>query len=86
MQVCHVPVIAIGVPTVVDAATIVRDTMQHVISELEIKTDELILEQWIAPHLHGMFVTPKDIDETIARIGITISEALNLLFQNNSKE
>lgn len=81
-----VPVIAIGVPTVVDAATIVRDTMQHVISELEIKTDELILEQWIAPHLHGMFVTPKDIDETIARIGITISEALNLLFQNNSKE
>ena len=81
-----VPVIAIGVPTVVDAATIVRDTMEHVISELEIKTDELILEQWIAPHLHGMFVTPKDIDETIARIGITISEALNLLFQNNSKE
>lgn len=81
-----VPVIAIGVPTVVDAATIVRDTMEHVVSELEIKTDELILEQWIAPHLHGMFVTPKDIDETIARIGITISEALNLLFQNNSKE
>lgn len=79
-----VPVIAIGVPTVVDAATIVRDTMEHVITELDIKTDELLLEQWIAPHLHGMFVTPKDIDETIARIGITISEALNLLFQENS--
>ena len=79
-----VPVIAIGVPTVVDAATIVRDTMEHVITELNIKTDELLLEQWIAPHLHGMFVTPKDIDETIARIGITISEALNLLFQENS--
>ena len=75
-----VPVIAIGVPTVVDAAVIVRDTMEHVISELQAETDELLLEQWIAPHLHGMFVTPKDIDETIARIGITISEALNLLF------
>ncbi len=79
-----VPVIAIGVPTVVDAATIVRDTMEHVIKELKIETDELLLEQWIAPHLHGMFVTPKDIDETIARIGITVSEALNLLFQENS--
>ena len=80
-----VPVIAIGVPTVVDAATIVRDTMAHVIDELDVKTDELLLEQWIAPHLHGMFVTPKDIDETIARIGITISEALNLLFEKNLK-
>ena len=81
-----IPVIAIGVPTVVDAATIVRDTMAHVIQELDIKTDELLLEQWIAPHLHGMFVTPKDIDETIARIGITISEALNLLFEKNREE
>lgn len=76
-----VPVIAIGVPTVVDAATIVKDTMEHVVKELCIKKDELRMEQLIAPHLHGMFVTPKDIDETIARIGITISEALNLLFE-----
>ena len=75
-----IPVIAIGVPTVVDAATIVRDTMEHVMHEVEGKVDELLLEQWISPHLYGMFVTPKDIDETIARIGITISEALNILF------
>ena len=75
-----IPVIAIGVPTVVDAATIVRDTMEHVMHEVEGKVDELVLEQWISPHLYGMFVTPKDIDETIARIGITISEALNMLF------
>ena len=62
-----VPVIAIGVPTVVDAATIVRDTMEEA-------------EGLIAPHLYGMFVTPKDIDETIERISTTISTALNLLF------
>ena len=80
-----VPVIAIGVPTVVDAATIVRDTMDYVINELKVETDELLLEQWIAPHLHGMFVTPKDIDETIARIGITISEALNILFTKSAE-
>ena len=23
------------------------------------------LEEMISPHLHGMFVTPKDVDETI---------------------
>lgn len=80
-----VPVIAIGVPTVVDAATIVRDTMEHVVKELNVEADELILEQWIAPHLYGMFVTPKDIDETIARIGITISEALNILFEDSDE-
>lgn len=62
-----IPVIAIGVPTVVDAATIVRDTMG----------DE---NQMIAPHLYGMFVTPKDIDETIVKLSGLISDALNRLF------
>ncbi|MEE1314910.1 MAG: GPR endopeptidase [Faecalimonas sp.] len=69
-----VPVISIGVPTVVDAATIVRDTMESVVETLE-GTDQLI-----APHLYGMFVTPKDIDETILRLGGLIAQALNLLF------
>jgi spore protease len=27
-----------------------------------------------------MFVTPKDIDETVKRISYTVSEALNMLF------
>ncbi len=69
-----VPVIAIGVPTVVDAATIVRDTMESVMEKQD------MINQLIAPHLYGMFVTPKDIDETIARLGELISDALNILF------
>jgi spore protease len=78
-----IPVIAIGVPTVVDAATIVRDTMESVMDTMEnIEPAEKYeaLNQMIAPHLYGMFVTPKDIDETIARLGLLISEALNILF------
>ena len=75
-----VPVIAIGVPTVVDAATIVRDTMEHLLSTLETDDKYEIMQELIAPHLYGMFVTPKDIDESIDRIGTTIAEALNLLF------
>ena len=75
-----VPVIAIGVPTVVDAATIVRDTMENLISTLDNDDKYEIMQDLIAPHLYGMFVTPKDIDEAIDRIGITIADGLNVLF------
>lgn len=75
-----IPVIAIGVPTVVDAATIVRDTMEHLLSTLETDDKYEMMQELIAPHLYGMFVTPKDIDESIERIGETIAEGLNLLF------
>ena len=79
-----IPVIAIGVPTVVDAATIVRDTMENLLDNME-KTDKYeAMDQLIAPHLYGMFVTPKDIDETIARIGTMISSALNILFSTKA--
>ena len=75
-----IPVIAIGVPTVVDAATIVRDTMENLLSTLETDDKYEMMQELIAPHLYGMFVTPKDIDESIERIGATIAEGLNLLF------
>lgn len=95
-----IPVIAIGVPTVVDAATIVNDTMENLIAALE--TSETLkgvgvvlqgynatekyelIKELISPHLNGMFVTPKDIDETIKRIGYTISEGLNILFSERT--
>jgi len=65
---------------VVDAATIVRDTMENLLSTLETDDKYEMMQELIAPHLYGMFVTPKDIDESIDRIGATIAEGLNLLF------
>ncbi len=62
-----IPVIAIGVPTVVEAAAIVYDAKGS-------------CEQ-MPPHLNGMFVTPKNIDETIKQLSFTLSEALNMAFQ-----
>ena len=59
-----IPIVAIGVPTVVDAATIIYDATGD--------------RNAISPNLNGMFVTPKDIDETIRRLSLTISEALNI--------
>lgn len=75
-----IPVIAVGIPTVVSASTIVRDTMESMMEGLspEEKCDSF--DSLIAPHLHGMFVTPKDIDETINRLGLLVAQALNILF------
>lgn len=39
-QTLGIPVIAIGVPTVVDAATLVNDTMDRILSEMIAKTEE----------------------------------------------
>ncbi len=89
-----VPVIAIGVPTVVDAATIVNDTMESLVDTMDrdahIKNlggalgtlskseKQQMIRELISPHLNTMFVTPKDIDETIHRISYTVSEGINL--------
>ena len=97
-----VPVIAIGVPTVVDAVTIVSDTMENLLSALEtsesLKGVGLVLggyseaekyeliKELIAPNLNSMFMTPKDIDETVKRLSYTSSEGLNLAFSGQSFE
>ena len=76
----QVKVIGIGVPTVVDAATIVHDSMAHLLETLDEAEQKEFLEEMISPHLHGMFVTPKDVDETIKYLSFTISEGLNMTF------
>ena len=76
-----VKVIGIGVPTVVDAATIVQDSMAHLLDTLEESEKKEFLEEMISPSLHSMFVTPKDVDETVKRLSYTISEGLNMAFE-----
>lgn len=91
-----VPVISIGIPTVVDAATIVNDTMYNLVTAMtespafstlgsslkdlnDAEKYELIREL-LSPNLNTMFVTPKDIDESVKRLSYTISEGLNIAF------
>ena len=76
----QVKVIGIGVPTVVDAATIVRDSMAHLLDALEETEQKEFLEEMISPHLHTMFVAPRDVDETVKYLSYTISEGLNIAF------
>ena len=83
-QVLGVPVIAIGVPTVVDAATIVNDTMENLVNVLDDSNRGekfQMIREMIPSHLNPMFVTPKDIDETVKRLSYTISEGLNIALQ-----
>lgn len=75
-----VKVIGIGVPTVVDAATIVHDSMAHLLEALDESEQKEFLEEMISPHLYSMFVTPKDVDETVKYLSFTISEGLNMAF------
>ena len=66
-----VPVISIGIPTVVDAATIVADA---------VNANREMTEKIMSPQLNGMFVTPKNIDDTIKQLGFLVSEGLNIAF------
>ena len=73
-----IPVIAIGIPTVVDAATIVNDAIERIHTKnsplLSEEADETLYD------MHNMYVTTKDIDATIKMLGFTLSEALNIAF------
>lgn len=66
-----IPVIAIGIPTVIDAATLIYDTIE--------KKDEEDAYYEIYNH---MYVTSKDIDDIISRISYTVSEAINICMCN----
>ena len=94
-----VPVLAVGIPTVVDAATIVNDTMEDLVEEMDrsVHMQKLggtlgtlnqaekhqMIRELISPHLNTMFVTPKDIDETVKYLSYTISEGLNMAFSGS---
>lgn len=75
-----VPVIAIGVPTVVDAATIVGDALEKLMSEEEGFDSRSYLgaHRRTLSELHNMYVTSKDIDAVIKRVSYTVSEGINI--------
>lgn len=71
-----VPVIGVGIPTVLDAATIVIDTLNACdvnISENEI-VDKMKLNNF------NFIVTPKEIDELIENMTAIVSEGINMSF------
>lgn len=97
-----VPVIAIGVPTVVGTAAIVHDTVSVLIQTLlehaqtreiggfldQLDSDEQyrLICELLEPEFGQMYVTPPDIDQTIQAISYTISEAIHMAFLGRVEE
>ena len=74
-----IPVIVIGVPTVVDEVTIVDD----VIKSIGIKISKEKINDAIIPIDYNMIVTPKDIDFKIEKLSTLLASSINHVLHPN---
>ena len=72
-----IPVIAIGVPTVIDAAALGESLIGQELSEAELEKTQ--------PQGNPMMVTPRDIDKLIEKAAHILSLAINMALQPNLK-
>ncbi|MCH5304016.1 MAG: GPR endopeptidase [Ruminococcus sp.] len=73
-----IPVIALGVPTVVDAVTLVSDLL-----DVEDEKTSRDLSEVLSPDNRSMVVTPKEIDLLIDRASRLVSMSLNVALQRD---
>ena len=80
-----VPVIAIGVPTVVDAATIAEDTLSLAFSDLAEKLpfDEILHSGKISKEILNFTTTPKEIDILIKKASEVVANGINFALHDN---
>lgn len=88
-----VPVISIGVPTVVDAATLTVDALQKVKNRMGSESQSLIqswkddegeeLREALGGYENNLIVTPQDIDTLLDRTAKLLSEATNKCVHGN---
>lgn len=89
-----VPVIAIGVPTVVEAATIAADSLDLFINKVqqeahsnqflnELKEEDKyqMIKEVLAPEDYNFIVTPKEIDELIENMSSVVARGINFATQ-----
>jgi spore protease len=90
-EVMNIPVIAIGVPTVVNAVTIVNDAMDRLLTgnifsptererfrhvgEVE---KERAVENILSPYMGNLIMSPKGVDELIINVGKIIAGGINV--------
>lgn len=89
-----IPVIAVGIPMVVNSVTIVHDTIEQLISflqnyeELKDMTSSFaifnreekyaFIDEIMTNEMGKMYVTPKDIDDIINRLSNVLAQAINM--------
>ena len=89
-----IPVVAIGVPTVVDASTIAGAAMDALVESFRMRSAETaalgkvlgelnwdqrqeLIREVLEPFVGRLMVTPKEVDELIEEISLTIGAGLN---------
>ena len=86
-----IPVVALGIPTVVETAVVVNDALNLFIEKLqeEAKSNEYLnelkendnyekIKDALIPNEYNFIVTPKEIDELILNMSEIISKGINL--------
>ncbi len=77
-----VPVIALGVPLVVYASTISRDTIGLIAGEMGLEGQEeqlkVLAEKLIAEHTGELIVTPKEIDSILCDMTRILADGVNM--------
>lgn len=81
-----IPVIAIGVPTVVDAGTIIYESLENALTKEGYNEGEInsFFQSIASKEVTNLFVTPKDIDEEIRIVGKMIALGIKNFTQNHS--
>ena len=86
-----IPVVAIGIPTVVESAVLVNDCLDLFITKLqeEAKSNEYLnelkakdnyeeIKEALNPSDYNMIVTPKEIDELIENMASIVARGINI--------
>ena len=89
-----IPVIALGIPTVVEAATIAADSLDLFIQKIqeEAKSNEILnklqeddkyelIKEVLAPEDYNFIVTPKEIDDLIENMKDVVARGINFAVQ-----
>lgn len=71
------PVVSIGIPTVVDAATLAFDLLEEAVGK-ESEAFSEIVGRVVSPERQTMFVTPKDNDVITENSARLIATAINM--------
>ena len=78
----HVPVIAMGIPMVVYASTIVRDALKNILAAEKNDDDaHAMAEQLVGQAKTDLVVTPRNIDELVAGLADMLALAVNSALQ-----
>ncbi|HBZ64453.1 MAG TPA: GPR endopeptidase [Lachnospiraceae bacterium] len=83
-----VPVVAVGIPTVVDARTIISDHLEQVLTKQGYREweREQFIREVLQEETKNLFVTPKNVDESVSILAKGLAKVMNYCLQKKCQE